>query len=88
MSPEAICQMAAVAGRLSVFDCAGVGSINSIGIRQWILFVSTLSTTHDLTFRNCPMSLMEFGAMLVWFMAPIKNWVDKMAWYCGSVSLG
>jgi hypothetical protein len=50
-----------------IFDCEGLGKINSIGVRHWLMFLDRISKAHDFRFRNCREGFMDTAIMIPGF---------------------
>jgi anti-anti-sigma regulatory factor len=46
------------------FDCEGVQNINSIGMRQWMMFMASFGAQRKLTFRRCPSALIDYAVII------------------------
>jgi hypothetical protein len=50
-----------------VFDCEGLGKINSIGVRHWLMFLDRISKAHDFRFQSCREGFMDTAIMIPGF---------------------
>ena len=50
-----------------IFDCEGLGKINSIGVRHWLMFLDRISKAHDFSFRCCREGFMDTATMIPGF---------------------
>ena len=66
-----------------IFDCEGLGKINSIGVRHWLMFLDRISKAHDFRFRSCREGFMDTAIMIPGFTRnrPIDSFYTVMA--CG-----
>lgn len=64
------------------FDCDSVQSINSIGIRQWTMFMATFGSQRKLSFRNCPPALIDYATMLPRIFGSGKVATLYLSYYC------
>jgi anti-anti-sigma regulatory factor len=47
-----------------IFDCAEVGTINSLGFRHWLQFLRGLAERSTFRFLNCPPAYIDYAGML------------------------
>lgn len=64
------------------FDCDDVQNINSIGIRQWMLFMATFGAQRKLSFRRCPPQLVDYATMLPRLFGSGKVESLYLSFYC------
>lgn len=64
------------------FDCDSVQSINSIGIRQWTMFMATFGAQRKMSFRNCPPALIDYATMLPKIFGSGKVASLYLSYYC------
>lgn len=55
---------AAVKTPLAVFDCEGIGKINSIGIKDWILAFDRLDKRFASTYVRCTTAFIDMATMV------------------------
>ena len=63
-----------------IFDCEGLGKINSIGVRHWLMFLDRISKAHDFRFRNCREGFMDTAVMIPGFTRnrPIESFYTSI----------
>lgn len=57
-------------GGTIIFDLGEVTRINSIGIREWIIWINRNAANHKIIFRNCPRAIIDQANLVPGFLPP------------------
>lgn len=72
-------------GRI-VFDCDNVQNVNSIGLRHWSSFVSSLTPGYTVEYINCATVLIDYASLSKSFLGGGKIVSFHAPYLCGSCS--